>query len=80
MYDTSHRLWSRRAGGARPPTFWPRGGKGGAHHFELQPLVCIVCSGKVRTLKQQCITQTASRSPNTRAGKAILKKLSVGGN
>ena len=57
---------------------WSRGARGGA-------LFCIVCIGKVRTLTQQCITlvtkqQTASRSPNTRAGKAILKKLSVGGN
>ena len=36
-------------GGGRPPpppTFWPWGGKG-AHHFELQALVCIVFSGKV---------------------------------
>ena len=39
-----------------PPHFLAQGGGGGArraHHFELQPLVCIVCSGKVITLKQQ---------------------------
>ena len=56
-----HRLWSRGGGsGGRsppPPLFGPGGGQAGAHHFELQALVCIVCSGKVLTLTQQCITQ-----------------------
>ena len=40
------------AGGGRPPPpplFGP-GGARGAHHFELQALVCIVFSGKVITL------------------------------
>ena len=37
----------------------------GAHHFELQPLVCIVCSGKVITLTQQCITQVTKVTTNS---------------
>ena len=54
-------------GGGRPPppTFWPGGGARGAHHFELQPLVCIVCSGKVITLRQQCITQVTKVTTNS---------------
>ena len=30
-----------------PPHFLAQGRKREAHHFELQPLGCIVCSGKV---------------------------------
>ena len=52
-------------GGRPPPHFLAQGGQGGAHHFELQPLVCIVCSGKVRTLKQQCITQVTKVTTNS---------------
>ena len=40
-------------------------GERGAHHFELQPLVCIVCSGKVITLPQQCITQVTKVTTNS---------------
>ena len=52
-------------GGMRPPSFWPKGGKGGAHHVELQPLVF---SGKVITLAQhtqQCITQVTKVTTNS---------------
>ena len=64
---TTHRLWSRgAAGGARPPPhFLALGGQGGAHHFELQPLVCIVFSGKVITLTQQCITKVIKVTTNS---------------
>ena len=54
---------SGRGGGARPPP--PLFGQGGAHHFELQPLICIVCSGKVITLTQQCITQVTKVTTNS---------------
>ena len=30
------------------------GGARGAHHFELHPLVCIVCSGKVEASLALC--------------------------
>ena len=33
----------------------PWGGQRGAHHFELQPLVCIVSSGKVITLNKAAL-------------------------
>ena len=67
-YDTDYIGFG--AGGAgggrlpRPPLFGP-GGARGAHHFELQPLVCIVCSGKVRTLTQQCIAQITKVTTNS---------------
>ena len=51
-------------GACPPPTFWPKWAKG-AHHFELQPLVC---SGKVITLTQhtqQCITQVTKVTTNS---------------
>ena len=50
---------------APPPLFGPGGGKGGAHHFELQPLVCIVFSGKVITLTEQCITKVIKVTTNS---------------
>ena len=63
----------RGVGGApAPPHFLARGGKGGAHHFELHPLVCIVCSGKVITLTQQCITQVTKVMYKQPAGPLIL--------
>ena len=66
-----HRLWSRGAGGHRPPPpplIGPGGGARGAHHFELRPLVCIVCSGRVITLTQQCITQDTKVTTNSQQG------------
>ena len=45
-----------------PPRFCPRGAKWGASLFELQPLVC---SGKVITLTQQCITQVTKLTTNS---------------
>ena len=33
-------------GGRPPPTLFGPGGQGEPHHFEPQPLVCIVCSEK----------------------------------
>ena len=66
LFSNSIGFGTGGAGGRPPPTFWPRGGaKGGAHHFELQPLVCIVCSGKVVTLTQQCIKQVTKVTTNT---------------
>ena len=56
---------AREWGASAPPTFWSNGGKGGAHHFELQPLIC---SGKVITLTQhtqQCITQVTKVTTNS---------------
>ena len=46
----------------RPPTFWPKGGKGAEPYFELQPQVC---SGNVITLTQQCITQVTKVTTNS---------------
>ena len=67
-YDTDYIGFGAggQVGGARPaPHFLVQGGQGGAHHFELQPLVCIVCSGKVRTLTQQCIAQVTKVTTNS---------------
>ena len=59
----NHKLWSRGGEGSRPH-FLAWGGRG-AHHFELQPLVCVVCSGKVITLTQQCISQVTKVTTNS---------------
>ena len=56
---------------APPPHFFGPGGKG-AHHFELQPLVCIFCSGKVITLTQQCITQVTNVTTNSQQDPKML--------
>ena len=62
---------ARGAGGMCPPLFDPREAKGGgAHHFELQPLVC---SGKVITLTQQCITQVTKVATNSQQDPLILE-------
>ena len=53
------------AGGAPAPPLFGPGGQGGANHFELQPLVCIVFSGKVITLTQQCITKVIKVTTNS---------------
>ena len=66
IHEYTHRLWSRGGGGRPPPHFLALGGQGGAHHFELQPLVCIVFSGKVITLTQQCITKVIKVTTNSR--------------
>ena len=47
-------------GGHAPPP--PLFGLRGVHHFELQPLVC---SGKVITLTQQCISQVTKVTTNS---------------
>ena len=70
-----HRLWSwGGAGGALAPHFLAQRGARGAHHFELQALVCIVCSGKVITLTQQCITQVTKVTTNSQQDPLILLK------
>ena len=61
-------------GGAPPPPLFGPGGARGADHFELQPLVCIVCSGKVITLTQQCIIQVTKVTTKQPAGPLILLK------
>ena len=55
---------ARGAGKACAPHILAQGGQrgGGAHHFELQPLVC---SGKVKMLTQQCITQVNRVTTNS---------------
>ena len=55
-----HMLWSQGAGG-HSPLFGSRG-KRWVQHFELQPLDC---SGKVKTLTQQCITGVTKVTTNS---------------
>ena len=52
-----HRLCSQGARGHAP-----KGGQREEHHFELQP---VVCSGRVKTLTQQCITQVTKVTTNS---------------